>query len=345
DWPIEFVSENVEMLTGYTDSEFMEGKISYTNLIYKNDIDRVTEEVISNSRLKKAKSIIHAPYRITAKNGHIKWIADKTFIRRKSDNSISHYEGIVTDITKEREMEEQLLQASRMEVVGTLAGGVAHDFNTLLGIILGYGEMVLNNISPDSQNKDYLLEIMRAGNRSRELVQDLMDFSIPNIESRKYEEFANLIEKSLPLLNSSFTSVINIKYKTLADTSTIFANSSQIQQVVMNIGMNAAQAMGSKGGDIEIILNETFINENLALSMNVKKGNFLKLVISDTGQGMDSNTVKHIFEPFYTSKPIGEGTGLGLSIVYGIIKSHDGFIKVYSKQGEGSTFKIYLPKI
>lgn len=344
DWPIEFVSDNVEILTGYTATEFMDRKVSYTNLIYKDDIDRVREEVNSNSKMKNTKSIIHKPYRITAKNGHIKWIADKTYIRRNSNEQITHYEGLVNDITKEREMEQKLLQTSRMEVVGTLAGGIAHDFNTLLGIILGYGEMVLDNISPDNQNKAYLLEIMRAGDRSRELVQQLMDFSIPDKEDRKPEEFKSIIEKSLPLLVSSLTTRVNIKYESITNSSNIFVNSSQIQQVIMNLGMNAAQSMGNNEGDLRIILKEAFISDNLAFSMNVKKGNYLKLSISDTGQGMDLNTAKHIFEPFYTNKPRGEGTGLGLSIVYGIIKSHDGFIKVYSKPEEGSTFNIYLPK-
>jgi len=345
DWPIEFVSENVKTLTGYSAADFIGGKVSFTNMIYKDDIDRVKKEVASNSSKKGKHSIIHEPYRITTKNGHIKWIADKTFIRRNSNNNITHYEGIVTDITKEKNMEAKLLQASRMEIVGTLAGGVSHDFNTLLGVILGYGEMILDNISPESQNGTYLLEIMRAGNRSRELVQHLMDFSIPDKDDRKPEQLSTMIEKSLPLLKSSLSSKIDIKYKSIINSSPIYANSSQIQQVIMNLGMNAAQAMKKNGGNLNIILKEAFINDNLALSMNVKKGYFLKLVISDTGQGMDSNTIKHIFEPFYTSKPRGEGTGLGLSIVYGIIKSHDGFIKVFSRKGEGSTFNIYLPKI
>jgi len=288
---------------------------------------------------------MHSPYRITAKNGHIKWIADKTFIRRNSNDSITHYEGIVTDITKERDLEAKLLQASRMEVVGTLAGGVAHDFNTLLGIIMGYGEMILDNISPDNQNKTYLLEIIRAGNRARELVQHLMDFSIPDKDDRKPEQLGNMVEKSLPLLKSSLSSKINIKYESIINSSSIYANSSQIQQVIMNLGINAAKAMEKKGGELKINLEEAFINEDRAMTLNVKKGIFLKLVMSDTGQGMNSNTIKHIFEPFYTNKPRGEGTGLGLSIVYGIIKSHDGFINVRSKQGIGSTFDIYLPKI
>jgi signal transduction histidine kinase len=232
-----------------------------------------------------------------------------------------------------------------MEVVGTLAGGVAHDFNTLLGIILGYGEMIMDNISPESQNGVYLLEIMRAGNRSRELVQHLMDFSIPDKDDRKPEQLSNMIEKSLPLLKSSLSSNIYIKYKSITNYSTIFANSSQIQQVIMNLGMNAAKAMEKKGGELKIIIEKVFIDKDRAMTMNVKKGTFLKLVMSDTGQGMASNTIKHIFEPFYTNKPRGEGTGLGLSIVYGIIKSHDGFIDVRSKQGKGSTFDIFLPKI
>lgn len=344
-WPIEFVSENVDILTGYSAVEFMEGKVSYTDIIYRDDIDRVRDEVIQNSGMKEIQTIMHAPYRITAKNGQIKWIEDKTFIRRISNNSITHYEGIVTDITKQRQLEEKLLQAGRMEVVGTLAGGVAHDFNTLLGIILGYGEMILNNISSDSQNKAYLLEILQAGNRSKELVQHLMDFSIPDKDDRKPEQLSTLIEKSLPLLRSSLSSKININYKEKTNSSTIFANSSQIQQVIMNLGMNAAKAMENKGGNLDIILKEAFIGKNRAMTMNVKKGNFLKLVINDTGKGMDSKTIKHIFEPFYTTKPRGEGTGLGLSIVYGIIKSHDGFIDVISKPGEGSSFDIYLPKI
>lgn len=259
------------------------------------------------------------------------------------DYGLVHIYG--TEITHLKHLEEQLLQSQKMEAVGQLAGGIAHDFNTLLGIILGYGDMMKDDISEDSLLWKNLEEIIAAAYRARGLVNQILEFARPSEKARHPIRLASIVENSIWLLRSSLPAIIGIRQRIETSSSLVLANSTQIAQVIMNLGINAGDALGEQGGEIGITLEEVEIDAELAGLEAVKQGAYVRLSINDTGCGMSKEILKRIFEPFFTTKDVGKGSGLGLSVVHGIVKSHKGFIRVESEPGKGSTFQVYLPRI
>jgi len=249
------------------------------------------------------------------------------------------------DITERKQAEKQLRESQKIEAVGVLAGGIAHDFNMLIGIISGYGDMLRDHLSEGSRPRNYLEEMMDTAHRSKELVKQLMNFARSEKAERKPLQLALSIEESLRLLRSSIRTTITFSQNIEAKSDTVLANSNQIQQVIMNLGINAGWAIGDKMGELGVSLTEVEVDAKLAGLKEVAPGPYLRLSVSDTGRGMDSELVEHIFEPFYTTKKVGEGSGLGLSVVHGIVKSHGGFVTVDSEPAKGSTFHVYLPKI
>jgi len=252
--------------------------------------------------------------------------------------------GIGQDITQRKRLEAQLIQAQKMESIGRLAGGVAHDFNNLLTPILGYAEMLLYEIPPEHLHYTFLTQIREAAERARNLVRQLLAFS------RK--QVLHITAVNLNTVISSFEKMLrrmigeDIQLETALDPSIgpVKADVSQLEQVLLNLAVNARDAM-SEGGKLTIETSELYLDEGYAkIKAEVTPGRYIMLAVSDTGQGMDTETLKKIFEPFFTTKDKFKGTGLGLSTVYGIVKQHGGFIYVYSEPGAGSTFKIYLPK-
>jgi PAS domain S-box-containing protein len=257
------------------------------------------------------------------------------------DYGLVHIYG--TDITDLKQLEAQLFQSQKMEAIGQLAGGIAHDFNSLLGIILGYGDMMRDDIPEDSLIRNNLEGIINAGDRAKALVKQLLDFAGPSEADRPPIRLVPLVEDSLRLLRSSLPTTITIRQQIEAISSTVLANSTQIAQVIMNLGMNAGDAIGEREGEIEMTLKEIGVDGELASFQAVSPGTYVRLSVNDTGCGMSPETLKHIFEPFFTTKEVGKGSGLGLSVVHGIVKSHGGFITVESELGKGSSFQVYFP--
>jgi len=259
---------------------------------------------------------------------------------------------IVKDITSikrtEQEkvmLEKQLQHAQKMEAIGTLAGGISHDFNNLLQAIMGYTQMLLLDKEREDPEFERLSAIEKAANRASELTQQLLTFS-RKVESKlrpvNLNQEVRQVEK---LLKRTIPRMIDIKLHLDENIRIINADPAQVEQVLMNLGVNARDAM-PEGGEIiveteNIILDEEYCKTHLGAIA----GEYVLLSVSDTGYGMDKETVEHIFEPFFTTKKIGKGTGLGLAMVYGIVKNHGGYIMCYSEPGEGTTFKIYFPAI
>lgn len=244
-----------------------------------------------------------------------------------------------------RDLEIQLIQAQKMESLGTLAGGIAHDFNNILSPIIGYTEMMLADVPEDSVPRKYLSAILKATNRARDLVQQILAFSRPTEPERKPVMIQPMIEEALKLLRSCLPATIEIR-QTIGDGfGMVEADPTQIHQMVMNLGTNAYHAMREKGGLLEVTLEETKIGPGDLIYPTMAIGSYLKLTVRDTGHGMERALLKRIFDPYYTTKKNGEGTGLGLSIVKGIVDNHGGTITVESEPDHGTVFHIYLPRI
>ncbi len=246
---------------------------------------------------------------------------------------------------KQAKLEAQLFQLHKMETIGTLAGGIAHDFNNILTPILGYSGMLLDELKEGSPLKEDVEQIQKAAERGKTIVQKVLTFSRYIDTDKKPVLMNEVITETIDLVKVSLSKNISIKTDLSPECGAVMADKPQIQQVLMNIMINAIHAMKEKGGILEIKLNQEFIEKKqVNTCKKVRDGYYNVITITDTGHGMNSETLQRIFEPFYTNKEIGEGTGLGLAIVHGIVKNHSGFIEVVSKPDEGTAFRIYFPE-
>ncbi|UCG78202.1 MAG: response regulator, partial [Nitrospirota bacterium] len=261
-----------------------------------------------------------------------------TFYDRRIDQVLGV--AVVRDITEHRKMEDQLAQSQKMEAIGTFTSGVAHEFNNVLTSIIGYGELMQDEIGKNAMLKTYLNAISSSAERGVNLTKGLLAYcrkqSIhlkPLLLSSVFAEVRGLIEK---IIGENIE--LNIS---LPDDIAVYADRSQIEQVLINLATNARDAMPD-GGVIDINVDSIEIDSDSDI---VDRGSYALITFSDTGQGMDKKTLQNIFEPFFTTKDVGKGTGLGLAMAYGIIKKHNGGISVNSEPGKGTTLKIYLPKV
>jgi PAS domain S-box-containing protein len=250
----------------------------------------------------------------------------------------------VRDITHEVQLEERLRQSHKMEAIGTLAGGIAHDFNNILGAILGYSELAMLNLPQGSDACKDLAEVMKAGHRAAELVRQILAFSRQTEQERTSTYLQLIIKEALTLLRGSLPSTIEIHENVDLHCRPVFADPTQIHQVLMNLCTNAYHAMEGDGGTLSVALQQTEVNAEYAEGyLDLSPGNYVCITVADTGQGMNEETRQRLFEPYFTTKSEGKGTGLGLAVVHGIVSGHNGVINVYGEPGEGTEFRIYLP--
>jgi PAS domain S-box-containing protein len=284
-------------------------------------------------------------YRVTCKDDTVKTmvifgvvIAGKVFVM---------FEDITARKRAEEERaraEEQLHRAQRMEALGTLSGGIAHDFNNILMGVMANAEMLLRKLPEDDSRRRFASEILQVSFRARDLVKQILAFSRREGPERRPDKLANVVDEALKLLHASLPPNIAIRLRVDPRAPTALLERSQVQQVVTNLAMNAAHAIGHAGGTIEISVDSVEVGEGECASRpSVRPGPFVRLAVSDTGSGMTPETLARAFEPFFTTKPVGQGTGLGLAIVHGVMTRHDGFVIAHSTVGAGSTFELYFP--
>jgi PAS domain S-box-containing protein len=248
------------------------------------------------------------------------------------------------DITVSRNLEEQLLQAQKMEAIGTLAGGIAHDFNNALAGILGSAELVRGDLPPDHPSQPFVQAILTAGQRARELVQQILTFSRRQESEKRILSLQSIVAECVKLLRSTIPVMVKITHHVEADCPPVLANPTQMHQVIMNLCTNAWHALPESGGHIDISLRAVEVTVERAMRHGtLRPGTYVRLAVADNGRGMDAATQARIFEPFFTTKSPSQGSGLGLSVVHGIVKAHRGAILVESQPGQGATFEVYLP--
>lgn len=265
---------------------------------------------------------------------------------RDQAGQVINFLAVARDVTSEMNLQEHIRRLQKIEALGTLAGGIAHDLNNILGPILMNVEMALIDTPEDSTIARSLQIVLEAATRGKELVKQILAFTAQKETEVKPISLAPIVKESLELMRATIPRTIDIRERIGGDAGKVLANASQIHQVLVNLCTNAAHAMKEKGGVLEVCL-ERVIMDTSARSryLELRAGPYARLTVSDTGHGMSPEVRRRIFDPFFTTKKIGEGTGMGLAVVDGIVRSHGGAITVYSEVGEGSTFNVYLPEI
>jgi PAS domain S-box-containing protein len=333
-------------MLGYTDEEL--GRLTYMDLTPERWRE-MEERIVAEQILPNGYSEVYEK-EYCRRDGSILPVELHTFLLRDGDGRPAGMWAIVRDISQRRKNEqerqqlaEQLRQSQKLEAVGRLAGGVAHDFNNLLSVILGYGEIVLEDLHREHPAHEMVSRIYQAGVRARELTRQLLAFSRKQVLEMHVVNLNAVVSGFDKLLRRVIGEDIELRLALSARAIFVRADTSQLEQVLMNLGVNGRDAMPD-GGVLTIETGVATLDEHYAEQRpGVAPGEYAMICVSDTGCGMDSETMARIFEPFFTTKATDKGTGLGLATSYGIVKQHGGNIWVYSEPGRGATFKVYLP--
>lgn len=346
DYRVTFMSENVRLQLGYEPQEFIENQKFWFDRIHSEDLPRIIGEL---SCLGKVNDV-SLEYRFLHKNGTYRVVYDERYLVYDEGGNPKEIIGYWVDITERRQAEEeklklreQLYHSQRLESIGKLAGGIAHDFSNIMAIIMGYGNLLQTEVGPNGLSRMYAEKILAAAGRATNLIQGLLAFSRRQINDPKPEHLNEIVKRSKALLARLIGEDIEFDTILTNKNCTAMVDSAQMEQVLMNLATNARDAM-PHGGSLIISTDVIELGSEFTKEHGYGDVGLYALVsVSDTGIGMDKETKKKIFEPFFTTKDIGRGTGLGLSVVYGIIKQHQGYITVESEYGKGTTFEIYLP--
>ena len=284
-------------------------------------------------------------YRVRHKNGGWRVLESTASAVRNAEGAVEKLVIVNRDITERRELEQQLVLSQRLEAVGKLSGGIAHDFNNLLGVIIGYSEALQESIAADNPLREAIDEIQKAGKRAATLTQQLLAFSRKQVLEPKILDLNAIVVDMEKMLRRLIGEDVELKFKMPPDLGKVKADRGQLEQVILNLAVNARDAM-PRGGQLRIETeNAELGEEDVIRHRYVNAGPYVMLKVTDTGTGMDLETQSHIFEPFFTTKEKGKGTGLGLATVYGVVKQSDGYIWLESELGKGTTFRIYLPRV
>jgi PAS domain S-box-containing protein len=340
DGALKFPNPKTLEITGYSESEVM--KMPFVSLIHPDDREMVVRR--HRQRLRGERPPSDYSFRIINKAGAELWV--------QINAALTTWEGrpatinLIRDITEQRRLEERLRQSQKIESIGTLAGGIAHEFNNILSIIIGNTDLALDEVPARSPLAGYLQEIRTASLRAKEVVHGILSFARIAPAERKPVRVGNAARESLKLLRATIPTTIAIRQHIACDRETILADQTEVHQVLMNLCSNAAHAIGDAPGQLEVTLESVRLDRAAAVRYDgLMPGRHVRLTVADTGRGIEPEVMDRIFDPYFTTKEIGQGLGMGLAIVHGIVKKNDGAIRYESKPGHGTTVEVLFPLI
>nr|MBI3613413.1 PAS domain-containing protein [Nitrospirota bacterium] len=335
-----YVSPAYEEIWGTTCENLYASPLAWAEAIHPDDRERVMEAAQS----KQVSGTYHEEYRIVRPDGSVRWILDRAFPVRDESGAVYRIIGVAKDITDRKQMEERLRHSQKMEAMGQLAGSITHDFNNLLTVITGNSEMLLFDLPQGDPQFDSIQEIRQASERATALTHQLLAFSRKQAVRTQRVDLNVVIAEIEAILRRLLGEPIELVTSLATDLGCVMADIGQLEQVVLNLVVNARDAM-PEGGRIIIETTNLVVGEAGGhRHSHLHPGSYVLLVVSDNGVGMDEATRSRIFEPFFTTKPKGQGTGLGLSTVHGIVDQSGGHIEIHSQPGRGTTFTIFLPR-
>lgn len=347
DFKMPFVSSKSYEMFGVTPEEAQEDVETLLCLVHPEDAEVFYQSIADSA---KHMSIWAHEFRVCLDKGNTVWIRGTSTPRRLENGDIL-WNGVLVDSTQEHqdkahreELEKQLQHAQKMEALGTLAGGIAHDFNNFLQIITMSLELAQQNIKKPDQALQYLERALATSSRGRHLIRQILTFCRNEEVERKSFDLSSAITDFLQMIRATAPPTTRFNYQ-IEPRLSIYGNMTQFHQILINLCTNSFYALKEKGGSINIHLSSVSVSDKEAESLGLATGAYAELVVEDDGKGMTPEQVNRIFDPFYTTKPVGQGTGLGLSVVHGVIRSHGGHIQVRSELGQGTQFRILLPLV
>jgi PAS domain S-box-containing protein len=339
--PWHYVSPQIETMLGFSPAEWISDPSNWVNHIHPDD----REVALAAEKLfQETHELFQAEYRVFARDGRLLWFRDEGVLLQ-TDGQRLLMQGVMYDITEHKRLEDQLRHSQKMEAVGQLAGGVAHDFNNLLMLIQAHNEHLRDQLGPNDAARKDVLEIGNAVTRAASLTSQLLAFSRKQVLRPKVLDLNAVLADVAKMLHRLIGDNIDVKVVPAPALGRVKADPGQMEQVILNLAVNSRDAM-PHGGKLTIETCDVELDENDSRNLEgAPPGKYVRLTVSDTGEGMDTETQAHIFEPFFTTKAPGKGTGLGLATVYGVVKQSDGWIWVDSKPERGTTFKIHFPRV
>lgn len=335
-----YVSPGYETIWGRPVAHLIESPNAWVDAIHPEDRDRVVEMM----RTKQVTGEYDETYRIVRPDGKVRWIRDRAFPVRRKGESVKRVAGVAEDVTERKLLEAQFLRAQRLEAIGTLAGGVAHDLNNILAPMLMAASLLKESVS-SARDREMLQMVERSAERGADLIRQLLTYSRGVEGARVPVQPKHLLREVEGMIRETFPREITITFKLRKDLWSVVADATQLHQVMMNLCVNARDAM-PHGGALQVSVQNVDLGaEQAARWPGARPGPFVAIRIEDTGTGIAPGDLARIFDPFFTTKDVGKGTGLGLSTAFGIVNNHGGFITVESQVGAGSVFEVYLPAV
>ena len=332
-----YITQRIEQVFGFTrDEVYARGEELWLARIHPDHVDRVWRAY--QDLFAEPKQLFDVVYLYHHKDGRWVWIHDRALTTWESEG-VEYADGILSDVTALKRLEDQLRNSQKMEAVGRLSAGIAHDFNNLLTAILGYSELVLDDLGPDHSARAQMEEIRRAAERAASLTHELLAFSRKRVVQPTIIDVPALVDEMTGMLQRVAGDHIRLIVTRPQTPVCARVDRSGLEQVILNLVVNARDAM-PQGGRLSLDVSRL---DDADRPVELGSGPYLRMTVADTGVGMDERTRLRIFEPFFTTKDLGQGTGLGLASAYGIVKQSGGHITVASAPGRGTTFRVYLP--